>query len=65
MRAVFDCGRDFRRLKTALLAVADSGSALAQETAQDMGLDQFLEAGEAAGGHHSATGSLTQTTPKC
>jgi hypothetical protein len=50
MRAVFDCGRDFRRLKTGLLAVADGGSAMAQETAQDMGLDQFLEVGEAAGG---------------
>jgi hypothetical protein len=50
MRAVFDCVRYFRRLKTGLLAVADGGSAMAQETAQDMGLDQFLEVGEAAGG---------------
>jgi hypothetical protein len=50
IRAVFDCGRVFRRLKTGLLAVADCGSVLAQETAQDMGLDQFLEAGETAGG---------------
>jgi hypothetical protein len=46
-------------LKTGLLAVADGGSAMAKETAQDMGLDQFLEAGEAAGGHHAAAGSLT------
>jgi hypothetical protein len=39
MRAVLDCGREFRCLKTGLLAVADGGSAMAQETAQDMGLD--------------------------
>jgi hypothetical protein len=50
MLAFFDFGRVFRRLKTGLLAVADGGSAMAQETAQDMGLDQFQEAGEAAGG---------------
>jgi hypothetical protein len=59
MRAVCDCGRDFRCLKTGLLAVADGSSTPAQETAQDMGLDQILEAGEAAGGHHSAAGGLT------
>jgi NAD(P)H-dependent flavin oxidoreductase YrpB (nitropropane dioxygenase family) len=62
MWAVFECWRDFRCLKTGLLAVADGGSAMAQETAQDMGLDQFLEAGEAAGGHHAAAGGMTSDT---